>query len=591
MALRSKFMNENQLSRKRSAYSRESDGETESRPKPRTLRSPLSPLSSPTPSNTPLKSRSLYPASSPATRIFSAPHKSLPDSDSDSDSGIDLRRAQQTPTAKRRRGPTTRARSKTSNDDELADASYSSEDEDEEGAMRNDFDLVIETPVRKARVPLANRTTNNKTNARALPPTPPTVSVSPLTATAVYRPTLTACRQTLQTPPTPPSTPCSASSSSVSPSSPDTSPTPSSTSTSVRQPTKSISLPFHRSHRPPNLPCRDTERSTILDFLRASCVGPNAKPAGLYVCGVPGTGKTAVLGDCVAKVVDESEGNLLLVDVNCATLTDPKTVFVRALSEIRAATGRTEGWRAPRSGKDAQRELEAEVCRGGKRIILLLDEIDHLLPPPTSRSHADVDAANASSTAAGEALHGVFALPHLSGSRCVVVGIANALDLAERWMPRLRARGVAPSLVVFTPYTVPQITEILKERVNVAAAAMGIDVSGAGGAQPLFQSAAVELAARKTAGTGDLRKALDVCRQAIELAESEFRRAILNASSSPSPNTPATPTPTPALKRTEFALFLCTGNYFSLRLSLHPMLVNKTRLVLRSPWGLCLRST
>ncbi|KAJ3340370.1 hypothetical protein HDU93_007095 [Gonapodya sp. JEL0774] len=256
------------------------------------------------------------------------------------------------------------------------------------------------------------------------------------------------------------------------------------------------------------------QRTTIRQFLRRSFIDAPARPGGMYVSGLPGTGKTAVVGECVKQL--EAEGLFVTIDINCATLPNAQSVFARALTDIHAARHRSSSTFSsatlnPKS-KDTQRELEAEVCRkDGKPILLLLDEIDHLLPSP-STNHRPSDASAASFTG-GDLVHTLFAMPHLKDSRCAVMGIANALDLAERWMPRLRARGVEPALLNFPAYTVAQIAEILRDRV---ASVSSLD-------QPLFQPAAVELAARKTAGTGDLRKALDVCRQAIELAEAELR--------------------------------------------------------------------
>ena len=51
---------------------------------------------------------------------------------------------------------------------------------------------------------------------------------------------------------------------------------------------------------------------------------------------------------------------------------------------------------------------------------------------------------------------------------------------------------------------------------------------------PLIVKPAVELCARKVAGTGDLRKAFDLCRQAIEIAEIEYRAKLSRAPLTPS---------------------------------------------------------
>lgn len=80
--------------------------------------------------------------------------------------------------------------------------------------------------------------------------------------------------------------------------------------------------------------------------------------------------------------------------------------------------------------------------------------------------------------------------------------------------------GWEPEVLRFAPYTAEEIVKIVEDRVGPG----------------IFMSQAVLLAAKKVAGTGDLRKALDVCRQAIELVEADLRRKSLE------PASPTTPT-------------------------------------------------
>lgn len=78
------------------------------------------------------------------------------------------------------------------------------------------------------------------------------------------------------------------------------------------------------------------------------------------------------------------------------------------------------------------------------------------------------------------------------------LGIANALDLTERVLPRLKHGSCQPLLLHFPPYTREQIVTILRERVGEGA---------------IVAPMAIQFCARKVAAVhGDLRKALDVCR-------------------------------------------------------------------------------
>jgi cell division control protein 6 len=74
-----------------------------------------------------------------------------------------------------------------------------------------------------------------------------------------------------------------------------------------------------------------------------------------------------------------------------------------------------------------------------------------------------------------------------------------------------------PQLVNFNPYKVEEISAIIKDRLS----SLNQDKD----APAIIQPQAIELCARKVAAaTGDLRKALDVCRQAIEMAEIEAKK-------------------------------------------------------------------
>ena len=85
----------------------------------------------------------------------------------------------------------------------------------------------------------------------------------------------------------------------------------------------------------------------------------------------------------------------------------------------------------------------------------------------------------------------------------VSTGIANALDLTDRILPRLTAHArCKPHLLHFPPYTREEIVAILRGRVGRE-----------GGGEVVVDKAAIEFCARKVSAVhGDLRKALDICR-------------------------------------------------------------------------------
>ena len=64
-------------------------------------------------------------------------------------------------------------------------------------------------------------------------------------------------------------------------------------------------------------------------------------------------------------------------------------------------------------------------------------------------------------------LYSVMEWPSIKNSKLVLVGIANALDLTNRVLPRLATTlPVQPILIHFAPYTKQQILDIIKDRLE-----------------------------------------------------------------------------------------------------------------------------
>ncbi|KAN0060785.1 AAA ATPase [Thecaphora frezii] len=260
----------------------------------------------------------------------------------------------------------------------------------------------------------------------------------------------------------------------------------------------------------------------------------DAESGCLYVCGLPGTGKTALVRSTLHQLLatkSERARPPRVAFVNCMTLTHPRFVFGKVLSAL--GSDAAEG----QSDVEAERALSTLIQEGGQRILIVLDEMDHLLH---SRAHQNV-------------LYRLFswATPHISSAKrrsapsCSLIGIANSLDLTERFVPLLASKGASPALLHFRPFEAAEIVGIVRDRLtglyqryeNDASAQPAGAMDDDGGAKdqnkldlPLFTAPAVELLAKKIAtATGDLRKALDAARLAVELVEAEQRKAALVA--------------------------------------------------------------
>ncbi|RUP50716.1 P-loop containing nucleoside triphosphate hydrolase protein, partial [Jimgerdemannia flammicorona] len=292
------------------------------------------------------------------------------------------------------------------------------------------------------------------------------------------------------------------------------------TTGSVYQEAKSV---FRRTATPARLVGRTLERAAINSFWEKHVLGN--KPGSLYISGSPGTGKTAMLMDIMRSVAPERVGkprrkhSVKVMMINCMSLTDPKAIYTKMLAELKGEKLVTE--------KDVVKQAEDIMLSGKSDImhVVILDEIDHLL------------------TKDQDVLYKIFEWPTVPSARLTLIGIANALDMTDRFLPRLRAKNCEPQLLNFNPYQVTEIVEIILDRLcslrqdhtdfpGIPSPKLSAMMRQA----PLMQTQAIELCARKVAAaTGDLRKALDVCRQAIEMVESEAKRQQTAQERSPNP--------------------------------------------------------
>lgn len=135
--------------------------------------------------------------------------------------------------------------------------------------------------------------------------------------------------------------------------------------------------------------------------------------------------------------------------------------------------------------------------------VVTLDEIDHVL---------SLDL---------EILYKLFEWSLQKTSHLILVGIANALDLTDRFLPRLKARNLKPQLLPFLPYSAAQIKTVITTRLKSLVTAD----SPTPDYLPFLHPAAIDLCSRKVSSqTGDLRKAFDICRRAIDVIELEVKQ-------------------------------------------------------------------
>ncbi|XP_034045039.1 cell division control protein 6 homolog [Thalassophryne amazonica] len=235
---------------------------------------------------------------------------------------------------------------------------------------------------------------------------------------------------------------------------------------------------------PERLLSREAERAFIRSFLEDGVL--RALAGSLYMSGAPGTGKTACL-NCVLQEMKDELAAVQTVLVNCMSLRRSHAIFPLLADRLRAPGG--------------QSGLRRFLTGPGPTLLLVLDEMDQL------------------DSKAQDVLYTIFEWPYLPKSRLHLIGIANALDLTDRILPRLQARpSCRPLLLNFPPYSRQELTAIVQDRLSEASA------------EGILDSAAVQFCARKvSAVSGDARKALDICRRAVEMVESDDRQKVADS--------------------------------------------------------------
>jgi Cdc6-like AAA superfamily ATPase len=132
--------------------------------------------------------------------------------------------------------------------------------------------------------------------------------------------------------------------------------------------------------------------------------------------------------------------------------------------------------------------------RSRRCTVLVVDEIDCLV------------------TQKQTVLYNLFDWPTRPDVQLIVVGIANTMDLPERLLPKVASR-LGMERIVFGSYKKEQITLIIADRLKCLPAGMTV-----------FDEDALRLCGAKVASLfGDVRRALQICRKATEVAEGRLR--------------------------------------------------------------------
>ncbi|KAG7112296.1 Cell division control protein 18 like [Verticillium longisporum] len=249
---------------------------------------------------------------------------------------------------------------------------------------------------------------------------------------------------------------------------------------------------FARGADPGQLVGREEEKARLSKFVDQCS---SSAPSGcLYISGPPGTGKSAMVKEVTSKLTETL--GVRQAYINCMSIQSSKDLYNTLLDLL----GHSEDLNEAQAMAVLQTifvnsEEDAPVH------LVVLDEIDHIL------------------TMGLESLYRLFEWSLQKPSRLVMVGIANALDLTDRFLPRLKSKNLKPDLLPFHPYSAAQIKSIITTRLKSLLPEGSQQTSA-----PFIHPAAIELCSRKVASqTGDLRKAFEICRRALDLIEAETK--------------------------------------------------------------------
>ncbi|ANQ06346.1 Origin recognition complex 1 protein [Plasmodium coatneyi] len=234
---------------------------------------------------------------------------------------------------------------------------------------------------------------------------------------------------------------------------------------------------------PKYLPCREKEIKEVHGFLESG-IKQSGSNQILYISGMPGTGKTATVYSVIQLLQHKTKQKLLpefnVFEINGMNVVHPNAAYQVLYKQLFN--------KKPPNALNAFKMLDRLFNQNKKDnrnvSILIIDEIDYLI------------------TKTQKVLFTLFDWPTKVNSKLVLIAISNTMDLPERLIPRCRSR-LAFGRLVFSPYKGDEIEKIIKERLE--------------NCKEIIDHTAIQLCARKVANvSGDIRKALQICRKAFE---------------------------------------------------------------------------
>lgn len=252
------------------------------------------------------------------------------------------------------------------------------------------------------------------------------------------------------------------------------------------------------------------EESKFLNLFLVSSIESRVS-SSLYISGPPGTGKTAQVNLSFQSIACRYATRVKIIKINCMTVSKPENIFHEIYCQLDTLK-LSVLYTRKKTSKDLLEFLQHEH-KPLQTVVLLLDELDYLI------------------TKDQQVLFQLFNFVSFTKlkTKIVVISISNALDLTDKFLPRLKSNNLSPESLQFFPYTSEQIKDVcifkLKSLLLESEEDKENQTTVPTGFIPVIHPAAIQLCSRKSSSiTGDLRKAFDICYKGIEMIENELRR-------------------------------------------------------------------
>ena len=256
---------------------------------------------------------------------------------------------------------------------------------------------------------------------------------------------------------------------------------------------KEMKQKLHTSQKLNALPGREDEFAMI--YMNLESAVNEGTGCCVYVSGVPGMGKTATIKDVVQQMTEsQSLGEIKpfsYVELNGLKLLNPNVAYEVLWEHI-------SGHRVVATNAALLLEEYFKTDQANRKpLIVLMDELDQI------------------ATKKQNVMYNFFNWPTYNTSKLIVIAVANTMDLPERVLSNKISSRLGLRRIQFKGYTFPQLGDIISHRLEM--------ITKNNRRKVTISPDAIGFASRKVASvSGDARRALNICRRAVEIAEKQY---------------------------------------------------------------------